>query len=97
MYTQLAKSKKNKSQSVANSLAQKKSNNIKKQALGFVDNRTNTIVQRKIQKMVNKEGVVQRLIDTRWNNNLAVNNIWRTNAFASRVRWAAQASPRKQR
>lgn len=56
MYEQVEKSKENtasadwrKSRSVANSVAQKKSNI--KQGFGFVDNRPKTIVQRKLQEM----------------------------------------------
>ncbi|GAA80816.1 hypothetical protein [Pseudoalteromonas sp. BSi20495] len=58
MYAQLEKSKENKNRAIANSVAQKKSNG--KQGFGFVDNRPQTIVQRKLQKMaINSQGALQ--------------------------------------
>ena len=46
MYTQVEKSKENKSRAVANSVTQKKSN--VKQGFGFVDNRPEALTQRKL-------------------------------------------------
>ncbi len=51
MYEQVEKPKENKSQAVANSVAQKKSN--ARQGFGFVDNRPEAAAQRKLQEMVN--------------------------------------------
>jgi len=50
MYAQVEKSKENKSRSVANSVAQKKSNG--KQGFGLVDNRLETITQRKLNSNI---------------------------------------------
>lgn len=50
MYAQVEKSKENKSSSLANSVAQKKSN--AKQGFGFVDNRPEAVTQRKLQTKV---------------------------------------------
>lgn len=52
MYAQVEKPKENKSRTVANSIAQKKSNG--QQGYGFVDNRTEGIAQRKIQALIIK-------------------------------------------
>lgn len=46
MYEQVEKSKENKSKAVSNSVTQKKSKG--KQGFGFVDNRPNGIMQRKL-------------------------------------------------
>lgn len=51
MYTQENKSNDNKSRVVANSVSQKKGNG--KQGLGFVDNRPEAIIQKKLQGLVN--------------------------------------------
>ncbi len=51
MYAQVEKSKEIKSRVVANSVGQKKCNG--KQGLGFLDNRPESIAQRKLQDMVN--------------------------------------------
>lgn len=51
MYTQENKSNDNKSRVVANSVYQKKGNG--KQGLGFVDNRPEAIIQKKLQGLVN--------------------------------------------
>lgn len=51
MYTQVEKSKKNKSCSVANSITQKK--NIRKQNFRFMDNRLEATIQRKFQQIIN--------------------------------------------
>lgn len=51
MYEQVEKPKKNKSRTVANSVAQKRSNG--KQGFGVVDNRTEAVAQRKLQEMAN--------------------------------------------
>ncbi len=51
MYAQVEKTKENKSRAVANSVGQKKSS--VKQGIGFVDNRLETIAQRKLQKIAN--------------------------------------------
>lgn len=51
MYAQVEKSNKNKNRTAANSVGQKKCNG--KQGLGFVDNRPESIAQRKLQDMVN--------------------------------------------
>jgi len=51
MNTYADKTQENKSKSVANSVAQKKSN--VKQGFGFVDNRTELVAQRKLQEMTN--------------------------------------------
>jgi hypothetical protein len=51
MYAQVEKPKKSKSRAVANSVAQKKSN--VKQGFGFVDNRPESIAQRKMQSIIN--------------------------------------------
>ena len=60
MYAQVEKSKKNKSSSIANSVAQKKSN--RKQGFGFVDNRPEAVAQRKLQEMVNKNSQATRMV-----------------------------------
>ena len=52
MYAQVEKTKENKSRAVANSVAQKKSS--VKQGFGFVDNRPEAVVQKKMQNIVNK-------------------------------------------
>jgi len=68
MYAQVEKSKESKSQSVANSVTQKKSN--VKQGLGFVDNRPEAVAQRKLQEMakncsdVNSTAQLQRDISS---------------------------------
>ena len=51
MYTQVEKTKENKSRGVANLVAQKK--RTERQGFGFVDNRPEVIAQRKLQAMVN--------------------------------------------
>jgi hypothetical protein len=51
MYEQVEKPKENKSRAVANSVAQKKSN--VKQGFGFVDNRSATIAQRRLEEISN--------------------------------------------
>jgi hypothetical protein len=51
MYAQVEKPKENKNRAVANSVTQKKSN--AKQGIGFVDNRPETIAQKKLQGVVN--------------------------------------------
>jgi hypothetical protein len=53
MYTQVDKSNDNKSRAVANSVAQQKSNG--KQGFGFVDNRHEAVVQRKLNKIANED------------------------------------------
>lgn len=50
MYAQIEKSKRDKSRAVANVVCQKKS--TVKQGFGFVDNRAETITQRKLQRLV---------------------------------------------
>ncbi len=57
MYEQVENPKENKSRAVANSVAQKKSNG--KQGFGFVDNRHESITQRKLQEMANRSQVNQ--------------------------------------
>lgn len=59
MYAQIEKSKENKSRVVANSVAQKKSE--ERQGFGFVDNRPEAIEQRKIELIMNRnqEGKVK--------------------------------------
>lgn len=52
MYAQIEKPKENKSRAVANSVAQKKSN--VKEGFGFVDNRPEAVVQRRMQNQINK-------------------------------------------
>lgn len=52
MYAQVEKPKENKSRSVANSVGQKKNN--MKQGLGFVDNRPEAMLQRKLQERINR-------------------------------------------
>ena len=49
MYEQVEKSKENKSRAIANSVAQNKSN--VKQGFGFVDNRSESKAQKKLQNM----------------------------------------------
>ncbi|MFG6100313.1 hypothetical protein SPB21_34050 [Leptothoe sp. ISB3NOV94-8A] len=51
MYEQVERSKENKSRAVANSVAQRKKNT--KQGFGFVDNRPEAIMQRKVQEVAN--------------------------------------------
>jgi len=58
MYEQVEKTKENKSRSVSRSVAQKKSN--VKQGVGFVDNRRETVAQRRLQDIISP--VVQRVI-----------------------------------
>ncbi|WPD22061.1 MAG: hypothetical protein SD837_17875 [Candidatus Electrothrix scaldis] len=58
MYEQVEKPKENKSRAVANSVAQKKSH--VKQGFGFVDNRPETVAQRKIQVLAGENFVRQR-------------------------------------
>lgn len=50
MYVQVEKPKENKSRAIANSVAQKKSS--EKQGFGFVDNRPETVAQKKLQQVV---------------------------------------------
>lgn len=52
MYEQVEKPKENKGRTVADSVTQKKNNGL--QAFGFVDNRPDIIVQKKLQEKVNK-------------------------------------------
>ncbi len=59
MYAQGEKPKENKSRAVANSVAQNKGN--AKQGFGFVDNRSEAIVQRKLQEM-DSLSVVQKCV-----------------------------------
>ncbi len=59
MYAQVEKSKENKSRTVANSVTQKKSSG--QQGFGFVDNRTDTAIQRRLQDFIST-GVVQRVL-----------------------------------
>ena len=67
MYDQVDKSKESKSRAVADSIGQKKSNAM--QGFWFVDNRTESVVQRKLQSMM-RHGMVQRqplaLADRPW-------------------------------
>jgi hypothetical protein len=58
MYAQVEKPKENKSRPVANSIGQKKSN--VKQGFGFVDNRPEAVVQRKLKEMVNSISAQQQ-------------------------------------
>jgi hypothetical protein len=58
MYAQVEKPKENKSRSIANSVAQKKCNG--KQIYGFVDNRTEAIVQLKLREMANDSSMVEQ-------------------------------------
>ncbi|KJY93140.1 hypothetical protein TW84_04510 [Vibrio neptunius] len=57
MYTQVEKIKENRSRSVANSVGQKKSNG--KQGFGFVDNRIETVAQKKLQSIANNYSTTQ--------------------------------------
>lgn len=50
MYEQVAKSKESKGEAIANSMAQKKGNDI--QGFGFVDNRPEAVTQRRLQERV---------------------------------------------
>ena len=59
MYAQVEKPKENKSRAVANSVTQKKGN--VKQGFGFVDNRPEVVVQRKLQEMAKKNSQVTQL------------------------------------
>lgn len=67
MYTQVEKSKNDKSRAVANTVAQKK-NNVN-QGLGFVDNRTGAVAQSKLCKIINNRpqmeqcGILQEKIN----------------------------------
>jgi len=63
MYAQKEKPKDNKSRTVGNSVAQKKSN--VKEGFGFVDNRPKAIIQRKLHKMVNNNPVSQKMAKNR--------------------------------
>jgi hypothetical protein len=58
MYEQVEKSKENKNRVVANSVTQNKSNTM--QSIGFVDNRPETITQRKLQEVL-CNSVIQRV------------------------------------
>ncbi len=66
MYAQQKKPKENKSRTVANSVVQKKSN--VKQGLGFVDNRTETYLQRHINAKVNNNSAQHQSIRENENN-----------------------------
>lgn len=59
MYTQVEKTKENKSRATANSAVQKK-NNVK-QSVGFVDNRPEAIAQRKLQVAINNYHQIKQL------------------------------------
>ena len=65
MYEQVNKPKENKSRAIANTVAQKQSN--AKQGFGFVDNRPEAMMQRKVQSMkdanVNMSTPVQFALD----------------------------------
>ena len=52
MYAQVEKPKENKNRAIANSVTQKKSDG--QQGFGFVDNRSEAIIQRKLITSVNK-------------------------------------------
>ncbi|PCI96280.1 MAG: hypothetical protein COB15_10950 [Flavobacteriales bacterium] len=60
MYEQVEKPKENKSEAIANSVTQNKSN--KKQGFGFVDNRLELFAQRKLQEMASKSVQVSQLM-----------------------------------
>lgn len=60
MYEQIEKSKENENRVVDNSAALKKSND--KQGFGFVDNRSEVVVQRKLQEIANKSPQNQHLV-----------------------------------
>lgn len=85
MYEQVRKPKENNSRVVTNSVTQKKSD--VKQGFGFVDNRMETIAQRKIQKEINNipqekqaaqlQGIIQRNQDYKekdGNNTMTIND-----------------------
>ncbi len=57
MYPKVEKPKENKSRAVANSVAQKQSN--VKQGFGFVENRPETVTQRKLQEFANRSQTKQ--------------------------------------
>jgi hypothetical protein len=62
MYAQKEKPKENKNRAVANAVALKKSNG--KQGFGFVDNRHETVVQRKLQGGLNESARVIKVVDS---------------------------------
>jgi hypothetical protein len=59
MYAHIEKTKENKSRAAANNVAQQKDN--VKQGFGFVDNRPETVAQRKLQEMINNSPQVAQL------------------------------------
>ncbi len=71
MYAQVEKKKENKSRSVANSVAQKKSNG--KQGLGFVDNRPEAVAQRKLSEITdnysNSKTLQMKSVNTSFSGN----------------------------
>lgn len=67
MYEQVEKPKENKSRAVANSVTQKKSN--VNQSFGFVDNRPEAIVQRKVQELADDYSSQQRAVQNEENKN----------------------------
>ncbi|CAH9053881.1 hypothetical protein PSECIP111951_00913 [Pseudoalteromonas holothuriae] len=67
MYAQVEKSKENKSRVVANSVAQKKSD--EKQGFGFVDNRPEAVAQRTLQKMTNGYQLVKQATQLKYIDN----------------------------
>lgn len=73
MYAQTEKTKEHKNKAVCNSVAQKKSN--VKQSFGFVDNRPETVAQRKLQKIANNYSINQQhaiqLVATRKRDSLS--------------------------
>ncbi len=62
MYAQVKKPKDNKSRVVANAVTQKKNNG--KQGAGFVDNRSESIVQRKLQGRISNSSLIMSLNST---------------------------------
>ncbi|MDO6686996.1 MULTISPECIES: hypothetical protein [unclassified Agarivorans] len=63
MYAQVEKPKENKSRVVASSVAQKK--NDVKQAFGFVDNRSDAVTQRRLQKTISDSQRIMQLMAIR--------------------------------
>lgn len=63
MYEQVEKPKENKSRAVANSVAQEKKKG--KQGVGFVDNRSETILQRELIESMNVNNCIQAMMWTR--------------------------------
>lgn len=88
MYAQKEKPKENESRTIANPVAQKKSN--VKQGFGFVDNRPEAIVQRKFQEMEYNSSHIRQITQLETMND---NNVIQKYSFESRLEhhgWSVQ-------